>query len=625
MKKIPLLTVLPILLWTAVAAQELYMPRNIRNAVKRGTRTTTGLPGANYWQNRGVYEISATVNTKEKSVSGKEKISYSNNSPDTLWSVAIRFVNNIHKPEAPRAGQVPTDFLTSGLEINGFVVNGERYTVNSDDWGTVNNIKLHTPLQPHSKTEFEIGWSYPLSKLSGREGQIDPNTFFCAYFYPRISVYDDYNGWDLLPHTDGGEFYNDFNDYTVSVKVPTNYVVWATGTLENAKEVLQPAALKRFRESQSSNKVVHVATAKDMEQGAVTNFSEWNEWKFTARNITDFTFATSNHFVWDAGSVALGDGNGLKRVSVQAAYKDTAADFKNYVEWTKYAIQWYSDHLPGVNYPYPTMTAIQGYADMEYPMMVNDASLRDLMDSRLTVDHEVAHTYFPFYMGINETRYAFMDEGWATTFEYLIGISENGKQVADSAYKSFRIKNWISNPATEMDQPLITMSSQLSGAGYGRNSYGKASLSYLALKDLLGDVPFKKALISYINTWNGKHPVPWDYFYSINAATKQDLNWFWQNWFFSNNYIDLKIKNARSGNNNTTITLENIGGFAVPFDVIIKPENGKEKHCHYTPAIWKGRERSVTLTVPGSGRIEKVIIDGGIFMDATPQDNSYLL
>lgn len=611
--------------YTVIAAQGLYMPRNIQNAVKKGTRTATGAPGPGYWQNRGVYDIGVTVNTTEKTVSGQEKITYYNNSPDTLASVVIRFVNNIHKPEAPRAGQVSKDFLTSGLHILGFVVNGERYTVNSDDWGTANKVALSTPLLPRSKAEFEIEWTYPLSKLSGREGQIDPNTFFCAYFYPRISVYDDYNGWDLLPHTDGGEFYNDFNDYTVSVKVPTNYVVWATGTLENAKEVLQPAAFKRFRESLSGNKVVHVATAKDMEQGAVTNFSEWNEWKFSAKNITDFTFATSNHFVWDAGSMALSDGGRLKRVSVQAAYKDTAADFKNYVEWAKYAIRWYSDNLPGVNYPYPAMTAIQGYADMEYPMMVNDASLRDWMDSRLTVDHEVAHTYFPFYMGINETRYAFMDEGWATTFEYLIGISENGKHAADSAYKSFRIKNWINNPATEMDQPLITMSSQLSGAGYGRNSYGKASLSYLALKDLLGEGLFKKALISYINAWNGKHPVPWDYFYSINAAAKKDLNWFWENWFFSNYYIDLKIKEVRSGVNNTTVTLENTGGFAVPFDVILKPGSGKEKKYHYTPAIWRGKERTVTFTVPSSGKIESVTIDGGIFMDATPADNTYRL
>ena len=621
MKKVPFLTALLIIMYGTVAAQQLYMPRNVQKAIAKGTRTTTGVPGAKYWQNRGNYDISATVNVTQKTVSGKEKIVYANNSPDTLRAVFIRFVNNIHKPEAPRAGLVSKDFLTTGLRILSFMADGTGYTINSDNWGTVNMVKLQTPVAPGAQATFDIEWDYPLSKLSGREGQIDPNTFFCAYFYPRISVYDDYNGWDRLPHTDGGEFYNDFNDYTVSVKVPTNYIVWATGTLENAKEVLQPGAFKRFRESLTGNRIVHVATTKDIEQGAVTSSGEWNEWKFSAKHIPDFTFATSNHFVWDASSLALGD----KRVSVQAAYKDTAADFRSAVEWGKSAIGWFSDNWPGVTYPYSTMTAVQGFADMEYPMMVNDATTPDPGFSRLVLDHEIAHTYFPFYMGINETRYAYMDEGWATTFEYLIGIAENGKAAADEAYKNFRVKGWINNPAAENDQPLITMSSQLSGAGYGNNSYVKASLSYLALKDFLGDGTFKKALLGYVNTWNGKHPTPWDYFYAFNTATGQDLTWFWKNWFFSNNYIDLKITDVQYGNNNTTITLENVGGFAVPFDVQVQPENGKEKKYHYTPDIWKKEDKKVTFTVPSSGKIKRVTIDGGIFMDATPDDNIFKL
>lgn len=625
MKKLPLLTALFTLFSGGITAQNLYMPRNIQNAVKKGTRTVTGVPGLHYWQNRGSYVINATVDVAGKSVAGKEKIVYSNNSPDTLHTVFIRFVNNIHKPEAPRSGQVSKDFLTTGLQIQSFAVDSVAYSINSAGWGTVNPVRLQTPILPGSRAVFDIEWSYPLSKESGREGQIDSHTFFCAYFYPRISVYDDYNGWDRLPHTDGGEFYNDFNDYTVSVKVPTNYVVWGTGTLNNAKDVLQPGAFKRFRESLTSNKVIHVATAKDMEQGAVTSSSEWNEWKFSANNVSDFTFAASNHFVWDAGSVALANNTEMKRVSVQAAYKDTAADFRNAVEWGKTAIGWFSNNMPGVTYPYPTMTAVQGFADMEYPMMVNDATTPDFSFSRLVLDHEIAHTYFPFYMGINETRYAYMDEGWATTFEYLIGMAENGKTQADEAYKNFRVKRWILSPAAENDQPLITMSSQLSGAGYGNNSYVKASLSYLALKDLLGDISFKNALLSYMNTWNGKHPTPWDYFYSFNAATRKDLNWFWKNWFFSNNYIDLKIDAVQYSNNNTTITLDNIGGFAVPFDVIICQGKGKEKKYHYTPEIWKQAETKVTFTVPSSGAVESVTVDGGIFMDATPNDNIYKL
>ena len=194
MKKVPFLTALLIIMYGTVAAQQLYMPRNVQKAIAKGTRTTTGVPGAKYWQNRGNYDISATVNVTQKTVSGKEKIVYANNSPDTLRAVFIRFVNNIHKPEAPRAGLVSKDFLTTGLRILSFMADGTGYTINSDNWGTVNMVKLQTPVAPGAQATFDIEWDYPLSKLSGREGQIDPNTFFCAYFYPRISVYDDYNG-----------------------------------------------------------------------------------------------------------------------------------------------------------------------------------------------------------------------------------------------------------------------------------------------------------------------------------------------------------------------------------------------------------------------------------------------
>ncbi len=609
--------------WTVVSAQKLYMPRNIQSAYTKNTRSLSGAPGKNYWQNGGDYNISFRIQADTRVISGKQQIIYYNNSGDSLNQLVIRFVNNIHKPTSARSHNVPKDFLTSGLHLRSFIADGQSYNLNSRDWGTVYPVKLKRVIPPRSKTLIEMEWDYPLSKLSGREGQIDPATFFCAYAYPRISVYDDYNGWDLLPHTDGQEFYNDFNNYQVSITAPKNYVVWATGVFQNPQEVLQPPFAKRFAASMQSDEVIHIASRQETQQGIVTQQNNWNTWKFRADNVSDFCFAASNHFLWDAGSIAISDRGLTRRVSVQAAYNDTATDFKQYIDWEKYCIKWFSENWPGVAYPYPTMTAVQGFADMEYPMMVNDASLQDLKDSRLTVDHEVAHSYFPFYMGTNETRYAFMDEGWATTFEYLIGISENGKEWADSAYKSFRIKSWISNPATEMDQPLITLSSQLSGAGYGRNSYGKASLSYLALKDLLGDAVFKKALHHYMDNWHGKHPMPWDYFYSINTGSGKNLNWFWHNWFFTNNYIDLKLARVSRQSKGYTLVINNVGGFAVPFDVRTSYTDGSKKRVHFTPGVWKENRTRATIRLSTSKKIQSLIVDGGIFMDAKPEDNSW--
>ncbi|HZI69396.1 MAG TPA: M1 family peptidase, partial [Hanamia sp.] len=224
----------------SLSAQQLYMPRNIKIAYENGTRSLEGPPGKNYWQNEGKYDINETITPATRLVSGKESIVYSNNSPDTLKVLVIRFVNNVHKPTSPRGGQMSEDFFTRGLDITSFSVNGQTYNVNSKNWGTVGVVRLKQPLMPHTSATLDIGWNYPLSKQDGREGQIDSATFYVAYSYPRISVFDDYNGWDVLPHTLRQEFYNDFNDYKLSIKAPKNFVVWATGDLLNPDEVLQP-------------------------------------------------------------------------------------------------------------------------------------------------------------------------------------------------------------------------------------------------------------------------------------------------------------------------------------------------------------------------------------------------
>ena len=592
-------------------AQELYMPRNIKIAYDKGTRSMDGNPGKNYWQNKGVYDINVTLNPETKTISGSEKIAYTNKSPDTLEVIAIRFVNNVRKTNEK-------DY--KGLDIQSLTINNETYTINTKNWGTVSAIRLKSPIMPNTTVAINMDWNYPISVGFGREGQIDSTTFFLAYSYPRISVYDDYNGWDMVPHTGRQEFYNDFNDYTLTVKAPKDYVVYATGDLLNPDEVLQPEISKRLKKSYISDEVIQIANLDEMQQHKVTTQSDWNTWKFSTKHITDVCFAASKNYVWDAASVVV-DSKINRRASVQSAYNTKAKDFHYYTKWAQNSLRFFSHEWPGVAYPFSKMTSFQGFADMEYPMMINDNTTNDLKFSQMVQDHEIAHTYFPFYMGTNETRYAFMDEGWATTFEYLIGQQEFGKAHEDSIYKMFRVSRYISDPATEEDQPLISLSTQVSGMGYSSNAYGKSSLSYLALKDLLGDQLFKKALHHYMENWNGKHPTPWDYFYSFNAGAGQDLNWFFNNWYFSNNYLDLKIKDVKKQTGFYTVAIQNVGGFAMPFDVKVVYEDGKSEVIHQTPRIWQKNQKDQIIKISTKKNIRSVELDGGIFMDYTPGDN----
>lgn len=598
----------------AAHAQALYQPRDIKQAFARQTRAADGRPGPKYWQNTARYDITVQAAPPARDIRGREKITYFNNSPDTLKSLTIRLIQNIHQPGAARESDAAPNYLTAGVTIDSFAVAGQARPFAGQGPATWKTVRLPKPLAPHDSVRLAFAWHFPISLESGREGMIDKTTFFLAYFYPRIAVYDDYNGWDRLNFVDSKEFYNDFNDYTLRVQVPANYLVWATGTLQNPKQVLQPAYAKQLAKSMTSDAVLHVATAADLAKKNITAQGAQNTWVWTAKDISDVTLGLSDHYVWDAASVVV-DPATKRRASVQAAFADSTADFHYAVKNGQNALDWFSRNLPGVPYPFPKMTVFQGFADMEYPMMVNDSPEKDLKFAQLVADHEIAHTYFPFYMGINESRYAFMDEGWATTLELFIGRAENGVAQADDFYKKFRVNRWIHDPATAEDLPIITPSSELR-AGYGNNSYGKASLSYLALQDLLGEELFKKSLHEYMARWHGKHPIPWDYFNSMNSASGQDLNWFFNNWFFTNNYIDLAVEQVTTAAQGPAVVVRNVGGFAVPVNLKVTYADGNTVAVHQSPEVWRANARLATIVLPGAKAIKTVELVNGIYMDA---------
>lgn len=599
------------------SAQTLTMPPEIQKAYANGTRSLSGKPGKKYWQNHGHYTISLTVAPPDSIIRGVEQITYFNNSPDTLRSLNMKLIVNVHRTGG-RTGKTDT---SAGIRVDEIMIRGVKtFWDNSIDTTTNQMVDLPDPLLPHDSIKLNITWHYNLSHGRGREGIIDSTSFYIAYFYPRISVYDDYNGWDTQPHTGPLEFYNDFNNYTVNVEVPKDFMVWATGTLQNPSDVLQPAVAERLMQSMTSDSTIHVAAMEDWIDKKVTVQNARNTWKWSANNVSDVAIGISDHYDWDAGSVVV-DSSTLRRVSMQAAYADSSQDFHHSVQFGRYSLAWFSNNWPGIPYPYPKSNVFQGFANMEYPMMINDSPVPNLGFAELVQDHEQAHTYFPFYMGTNESRYAFMDEGWATTFEYLIGISEKGKEGADEFYKLFRVARWIHGPH-DKENPIITPSPDIT-FGAGNNSYGKPSLSYLALKDLLGDELFRKALHNYMNNWNGKHPIPWDYFYSMEEGSGKLLNWFFYNWFFTPGYIDLDLNKVDKTEKGYVLGIKNIGGFAVPFDVAVTYDDGSIESFHQTPIVWEHNQKEIAVTIKTNKIVKSLKLDGGIFMDANEKDNTW--
>jgi hypothetical protein len=600
------------------AAQTLTMPPEIQKAYDNGTRSLSGKPGKKYWQNHGRYTISLTVTPPDNLIKGVEQISYFNNSPDTLRSLNMKLIENVHRGGGRRGGAADT---LAGIKVDEIMIRGVKTSWDNNEAITTNQmVDLTQPLLPHDSITLDVTWHYNLSHGRGREGVIDSTSFYIAYFYPRVSVYDDYKGWDTQPHTGNLEFYNDFNDYNVNVTVPRDFMVWATGTLQNPSEVLQPDVAERLKQSMTDDSTIHIATRQDWADKKVTVQNAGNTWKWVADNVSDVAIGISDHYDWDAASVIVDNKTG-RRVSMQADFADSSQDFHHSVQFGRYSLAWFSNNWPGVPYPFPKSNAFQGFADMEYPMMINDSHSSDLVFAELVQDHEQAHSYFPFYMGTNESRYAFMDEGWATTLEYLIGISERGRKAADDFYKLFRVSRWIHGPH-DKENPIITPSPDVT-FGAGNNAYGKPSLSYLALKDLLGDKLFRKGLHNYMNNWNGKHPIPWDYFYSMEKGSGRHLDWFFYNWFFTPSYIDLDLAGVDKTSKGYILDIKNVGGFAVPFDVIATYADGLTESFHQTPKVWERNQKEISITIKTGKAVKSLTLDGGIFMDANEKDNTW--
>jgi hypothetical protein len=613
--------------------EPLYMPRNVRAAYELGSRSMDGKPGPNYWQNTAVHDIHVTVMPPSRTVSATQVMTYTNNSRDYLARLPVRLYMNSRLPEAQREVDVSEDYLTPGVSIDAFSINGVEtpWAPLPGSGDTFKVIQLPIPLGPGESVTMSFDWHYELAAPK-HEGVVDPTTFFLGYFYPRITPYNDTDtdalsgvpGFDVEEFTyrSGRERFDDFADFNVSVTVPKNYGVWASGELQNANEVLQPKYAQRLEESRTSDKVINIATPAEMKAGQVTTQTASVTWKWKAENITTFGIGLSDHYVWDAGSVVVDSATG-RRASVESAYPVEATDYKNMVEDAKAALVFGSTQWPGVPYPYPKTSVFVGGADEEFPMLINDGAEAPPVPGatvRFVAAHELLHSYFPFYMGIDERRYPMLDEGWTTAFEYLFGLQDVGKEQADLLFKAVRSGNTLA-PIPGADIPIITPADATRGRISGINAYEKSALGFLALKELMGDEAFKASLQEYIARWNGKHSLPWDMFNTFNETYGQNLNWFWNNWYFEPNHLDLAIENVKPGANGTTVTVKNIGGFAMPFDLVVQYADNSVETFRQTPALWKDSPASASIALTSTKEIKAALLDTGIFMDPTNGNN----
>jgi hypothetical protein len=618
-----LLTVLYLVLFSyesLIGQSNLFTPLNFLRAVENGTRTLSGIPGENYWQNSSDYFIKVKIHPKEKFLEGNQTIIYYNNSPDTLKSIYLRLFQNIQKPGAPRDGQFNPEWLTDGVVITSLKVSGIDY-VESDknlinEYATNFLIKLKESVSPSSSIEIKVDWHFKIPPSTWRMGYYDSTSAFLAYWYPQISVYDDIDGWDINVYKGYAEMYNDFNNYEVEITVPDNYGVWATGIIQNPEEILTPEFLERYNYALQSEEVVNIITKEDLINGKIFQNRKELNYKFSAKSVPDFAFGFSDHYLWDAVNLKLKNGND---VYVAAAYKEQSTDFYQVAKIAKECLIYYSYNLPGVLYPYPSAVVFNGSGGMEFPMIINDGSTTSISSTVGLTAHELAHQYMPFYMGTNERKYAWMDEGWAVMlpFEYQELYGHQRRQATIMAYESIA--------GTENDIPPMVLSIHLTGSPYRNAAYNRPGIAYMYLRDFLGEALFSKALKEFIKRWNGKHPLPYDFFNTFNEIAGEDLSWFWNPWFYEYGFPDLAINEVKFNEGKLMVKVRRVGNVPVPVQLNFIYESDQESILYKTADVWKDGKDEIMFDYQTEGKVFKIELGGDNIPDADRSNNIYLI
>ncbi len=607
-----------------IQAQTHPLPAEVKKAFRNATRSVDGNPGPAYWQNRAEYTIEAELLVNESALKGKETVLYINNSPDTLMQLVVRTYPDFYKKGTVRDWPIGGQDLTDGMDYDNLKVfhspEGENMIIDTTKTPTNLIFDLEGGILPGDSVTFEIEWKFSIpQKRWARMGNYGDGRFFVAYWYPQIAVYDDIDGWDKIEYFGMVEFYNDFNDFDITIKTPEGFVVWATGELENEAQLFNKNVLKKLEEARMSDEVVSIFTVDDCENKKVLKSNRANTWHFTAKGVPDVSFAASDKSNWDGASVVV-DKQTNRRVLTDVVYTESPRSYANAAEWSRKSVAYMSEQLPGYPFPYIHMTSFSNGrkgGGMETPMMANNGDPDNEADSYATLFHEISHSYFPFFLGTNERKYAWMDEGWAA----FLPIGFMQKYYPEYYYFKRVMHRFEGLSGSEKEVTLMTLSYQIGDYNsYRIHAYNRSAMAYYYLQDALGDSVFKLALRAYIERWNGKHPIPYDFFNTFSNVTGQDLGWFFKPWFFNRSYADLGIKKVTLDNQ---VVVENYGGLPLPVKLLTEFTDGSKEEIVKRTSVWNSGNQAVVVQFEKGKKIKRVVLGDELTPDTNDENNVF--
>jgi len=533
-------------------------------------RTASGAPGNAYWQQRADYKIHASLNEDKKILSGKEEITYFNQSPDELTYLWLQLDENQHNPKGENnyfdGSNISEPFTVNELKnldieqkLEGYGVdiisvsdaNGKplKYTINH----TMMRIDLTSVLKPNSKITFNISWKYKIPErmvIGGRGGyehfDEDGNDLFTiTQWYPRLCVYSDYGGWNNKQFTGRGEFSLIFGNFEVWMDVPSDHMIGATGECQNYKEVLSKTEYSRWLKAQKSDEPILVRNREEAIdlQTIKPGKNERKTWHYKAENVRDFAWGSSRKFIWDAMAVEV---EGKKVMCMSYYPNESFALYNRYsTKVVAHTIKTYSKYT--IPYPYPVAISVEASNGMEYPMICFNYGRTDEEGNYSeaikygmigVIIHEVGHNFFPMIINSDERQWSWMDEGLNTFVQFLT------EQEFDNNYPSRRgpahkITEYMKLPASELE-PIMTNSENI--IQFGPNAYAKPATALNILREtVMGRELFDFAFKEYCKRWAFKHPRPADFFRTMEDASAVDLDWFWRAWFFDIEPVDISL------------------------------------------------------------------------------------
>ena len=536
-------------------------------------RSGSGAPGPKYWQQRADYLITAELDDSNQTISGSETITYFNNSPDVLKYLWLQLdQNNMAKGNNTEKTKVTKitdaqDAKAVGINLNlhdfdgGFKIKSVTdasgqplpYLINY----TMMRVDLPKPLSPGQNTSFSIAWSYNINNgmLTDERTQFeyfpeDGNYVYAiAQWFPRMCVYDDYEGWQNKQFLGQGEFALPFGNYSVKLTVPADHIVAATGTLQNPESVLTKTELERFEKAKNTfDKPVIIVTQAEAAQKEKAKSSEKKVWEFKAENVRDFAFASSRKFIWDAQAVKVGD----KKPLAMSFYPKEGNPLweKESTQAIKNALEVYSRFT--IDYPYPVAISVHA-ADqgMEYPMICFNHGRPDKngnysVETRTgmigVIVHEVGHNFFPMIINSDERQSTWMDEG-LNSFVQLLTELERYPDLKWTRGKPKELIPYLKGD-NSVHRPIMTNSEQI--IKFGDEQYAKAATGLFMLREtIMGQELFDRSFKEYAQRWAFKHPKPADFFRTLEDASAVDLDWFWRGWFYTTDTNDQSIDQVK--------------------------------------------------------------------------------